>query len=290
MAVETMSQKIDGSKLAKTHALDLRKHLIKIRAHRPPSMVSFCNTDDDASIKYTRMKKDKAGEIGIFFQVEEYSKATSSQELADKIREYDFSPEFDGIMVQLPLPNDLVVIREDLKSLIAPEKDVDGLTDRGQEIYIPATAKGVMSIIDYLESVEDVNMVDQIAVILGSEGEVGRPMVRLLKERVAEVIGIDQKNGSPDYNLIKKSTIIVSCVGTSGLVVPEWMAPGAILIDIGLGTPHNPLGDFTNEAIQKSSFYTGKTGGVGPMTVISLMENVVESYERRYRRKYGFHG
>lgn len=271
------SKIIDGKALAKKHEENLRQTLKQVQGDsgtkRNPSIVSFCNQDDPPSVKYTFMKLQKATDLGIDFIAEEFSADTPHDYLIRMVKQYNENPAIDGIMVQLPLPDELNVFKDDLLDLIDPEKDVDGLTGKGS--FLPATVRGVLSILDD----EIPEWKKRKIAIVGSEGEVGKPLSLELKSRGGKLgnlrggILIDKNVGDLNEDL-KESDIVISATGQEGLIKPEMIKDGAILIDVGLG-------DFDPGCYEKASRYTPVTGGVGPMTVISLMENAVESYQRK---------
>lgn len=266
-----MEHKIDGKALAEQSKQKLIERLseLVIKGKRKPGIVSFCNTEDSPSVKYTQMKQAKAEEVGIRFLVERYDTQTLEQDLRTKIRGYNLDQTIDGIMVQLPVPLELVVFKEDLLNLIDPQKDVDGLTVAGRKIYLPATVKSVISI---LESTTP-GWEDWLVGVVGSEGEIGAPLVEIIREMGVEVVKIDRIKGDINTDL-KDCKVVVSCVGRESLIKASMIKPGSVLIDVGLG-------DFDPECFAKAGKYTAKFGGVGPMTVISLMENVVEAYSKR---------
>ena len=199
---------------------------------------------------------------------EEFSANTPREYLEKMVNKYSKDSEIDGILVQLPLPENLNPFREGLLNLIPLEKDIDGLRDESP--YLPATVKAVISILD--ENVKEWKS-EKIAVV-GATGEVGKPMVKYLKENNVTVSEISRNLGNLDTDL-KDADIIVSAVGEENLIKEEMIKNGVILIDVGLG-------DFDSGCYERASMYTPKTGGVGPMTVISLMENVVESYASKF--------
>jgi methylenetetrahydrofolate dehydrogenase (NADP+) / methenyltetrahydrofolate cyclohydrolase len=256
---------IDGKSLAQKHEQKLKKYLAKLNGPRVPSIVSFCNLEDPPSVKYTEMKKRKANDIGMFFYAENYDTSVSKELIADKIRFYNERTDIDGIMVQLPLPEHLNIIKEDLLNLIDPNKDIDGLTEISP--YVSATVKGVVSILKSLK----LSLKEMTFVVVGSNGQVGREMVRVLNDNRVKVLEVDQDDSR---NKIKQGQIVISCTGQNGIILPSLIKKGAVLIDVGLG-------DFDPECFKKASRYTPIVGGVGPMTVISLMENAVESFEKR---------
>ncbi len=266
-----MGIKIDGKALAEQHTQNLITKLQKLKADRDPKIVSFCNTEDEPSVKYTQMKAAKAEEVGITFIIEDYDTKTSRQTLRSLIEQYNQDSTVDGIMVQLPLPEHLVVFQQDLLELIDPKKDVDGLTEAGQQMYLPATVKSVISILN----AEWPGWEHSTIAVVGSTGEVGRPLVKVLQEQLIPIeaqklVQIDRDQGDLNTDL-KDCDIVISATGQEHLIKPEMIQPQAGLIDVGLG-------DFDPACYDQASKYTGKYGGVGPMTVISLMENLFEAF------------
>ena len=268
---------IDGKALAKKHEDALKEKLVSIKKNkqslpfsakkgRNPMVVSFCNQDDPPSVKYTFMKMQKAKDIGIDFVAEEFSANTPEAKLAKLVKKYANNLSVDGILVQLPLPEELNPFKEELLNLIPPEKDVDGLTGKG--LFLSATVKGVISILD--EYIKDWQ--GKIIAIVGATGEVGGEMIVALKKMGLKPLEISRR--ANNFNELKKAQIIISVTGQLSLIKVEMISSGVVLIDVGLG-------DFNPKCYEKAEKYTPITGGVGPMTVISLMENVVESYERR---------
>lgn len=258
---------INGKILARKHEKALKEKLLKIKKTRNPAIISFCNIEDPPSVKYTFMKFTKARQIGIDFMVEEFSANTEHAYIAELVTKYSGDPNIDGIMVQLPLPPDLNIFKEDLLTLIPLEKDVDGLT--GQGLFLSATVRAVLTILDE----EILGWRNQIIAVVGSEGEVGKPLSNFFETQKVRILKIDKYKGNLLRDL-KKADIIISATGQQDLIKPDMIKNGVILIDVGLG-------DFERECYKKASRYTPVFGGVGPMTVISLMENVVESYKRR---------
>ena len=263
------SKVIDGNVLAKRHEEILKEKLSRMKRNRNPTVVSFCNQDDPPSVKYTFMKLAKAHSLGIDFIAEEFSADTPQEKLIELVKKYAENTEVDGILVQLPLPEELNPFKGDLLNLIPSEKDVDGLVENSP--YLPATVKAVVSILD--EHVE--NWESKKIAVVGATGEVGKPLVEFLRNKGVKLVGISSSIGSVETDLAG-ADIIISAVGKENLIKAEMIKTGVILIDVGLG-------DFDPECFQKASLYTPKIGGVGPMTVISLMENVTEAFTRKLK-------
>lgn len=251
---------IDGKSLALKHEQKLKQQVEKLR--RPLKMVSFVNPDDSASLMFTKMKQKKATEVGIEFESIETTTEYTVEIITALIKEFNYDPKISGIMFQLPLSYHLASHQPYLLNLIRSDKDVDGLSTHAK--FLSATVRGVFSILEDL----DIGLLNKTVAVVGSEGSIGQTLTNKLIERGVEVIEVDVKNHSTSLQDVKHADIIISCTGVNRLIKPEMVKEGAILIDVGLG-------DFDLDCYIKASNYTPVKGGVGPMTVISLMENIV---------------
>ncbi len=258
------SKIINGIKLAKIHEEELKEKIEKLGGI--PHVVSFFNPEDQPSRIFTRLKQNKAKELGIVFDPIEVNPAVTVEILARLVEGFNRDSEVQGIMFQLPLPEHLSLQKDYLINLIKSDKDVDGLTGRS---FLPATIKGVLSIMEN----EKLDLNTSTFAVIGSEGSMGQAMVKALKDKDCKVIEIDQKNPDSKLEDAVGADVVISCVGKHGLILPQHLKEEAMLIDVGLG-------DFDPSCFEKVSRYTPEKGGVGPMTVISLMENVVEAYLR----------
>lgn len=285
-----MTQIIDGTKLAKSKELELKAKLKKIKIK--PKIVSFLIGDDPASVLYTNMKQEKANQLGIDFKPLKYPAEVGFEEVANKIKEFNQDDEIIGIMVQLPLPKEFLNSHHthELLELINPKKDIDGLNPT-QSDFIPATVKGVLSILNVILATERspesgkvkdsgraslARMTDWgklVFAVVGSEGEVGQSLVYELTNRGALVIKVDKKLPETSLEDIKNADVVISATGVKNLITADLVKDGVIVVDVGLG-------DFEKSVYKKAKAYTPKIGGVGPMTVISLMENIVEAANR----------
>lgn len=278
--VGNISQIIDGKALAAKHEAGLRDkiHQLKVAYLNQnvnlefewPRLVSFSNFEDPITHKYTQLKGEKAKQLGILFIVLYTYNGLKMEDLTHEFMKQNQDPKNSGIMVQLPLPTTLQSYTEKVISMINPDKDVDGLTGKGS--YLPATVRGVLSIFVDQHIYPD----DKLFSVVGSEGVVGKGMVAALTKAGARVIQVDQRRPQTSLEDIKHSDVIVSCTGVQSLIKPTMIKEGAILIDVGLG-------DFDPACMPKASAYTPQVGGVGPMTVISLMENVVDAWEKKIK-------
>lgn len=264
-----MSKIIDGKALADKLGVNLKKKLEKLKER--PLVVSILIGSDANSLLYTQMKQKKAEEYNIDFLPMKFPIKTTFENIARQIQKLNDSSEVRGIMIQLPIPKEFLIDKnkQDLINLIDPGKDIDGMLDKSP--FVSATVKGVIKILDEIKV-----DYDKLAFgVVGSEGEVGKPMVdELSKKGASRIIGLDKRN--PECNLmdLRKVDVVISCTGVKGLVDAEMVKKGVIAIDVGLG-------DFDEDVYKKAKMYTPKFGGVGPMTIISLMENILEASERK---------
>lgn len=237
---------------------------------RKPRIVSILVGDDPASALYTRLKKQAAERVGIEFEVVHTTKDKMMQTISNS------SDQSDGVMIQLPIPSLQGQALKEVLSAIPLEKDVDGL--RWEESGImPATVRGILSLVD--EIAKD----KVIFAVLGSRGAVGKPLVHFLKERGLEVAEIEFDTQNPEA-LISGAEVVISCVGKAGLVTGEMISDGMIVIDVGMSeVDGRVVGDMTQEVYQKASVAVPVPGGVGPVTIASLIANAVELYERSRR-------
>lgn len=260
-----MSKIIDGKVLAEKLGKKLADKIGKLP--EKPLVVSILIGSDPNSLLYTQMKQKKAEEFNIDFLPMKFPVKTSFENVAKQIRNLNHSDEVKGIMIQLPIPRDFLMKlnKSDLINLIDPKKDIDGMLENSP--FLSATVKGVMKILDEI----NVDYKNLVFGVVGSEGEVGKPLVHELAAKGAkEILRLDKRN--PECNMmdLKKADVIISCTGVQGVVNAEMVKDEVIAIDVGLG-------DFAPEVFKKSKMHTPKFGGVGPLTIISLMENILEA-------------
>lgn len=264
-----MDKIINGTVLAKQHEEVLRE---KIKTLSKVSyVVSILVGDNPASLLYSNLKQKKAVELGIVFELKRFSSDTSWEEVIEEIKKLNSDQKIDGIMVQLPLPIEFLTnhTTEELLEKIDLLKDVDGLTEKGPVEL--AVVRAVFSLMFWV-GIDDEKL-GNVAVV-GSEGRIGQSLVKKLKGIPGRVIEIDKKNPLSSLDDLKEADTIISCSGVKDLIKPEYLKDGVVLIDVGLG-------DFDPSCYEKAIAYTPEKGGVGPMTIISLMENVVELVGRK---------
>lgn len=273
----------DGKKAAGELAEKLGRDVadFKNQTGITPKLVSILVGDDPGSVMYTRMKQKKAENVGIEFIKKEFSGDVELEELTSGIEQQNKDNSVHGIMVQLPLPLSITAKQQALLiNSIDSAKDVDCLTSENLELlktgkprYLPATVSGIIKIIDNVFSAGVATITPQgckakTFCVVGASGMVGRPLSDYLKSLGKEVMECDEF--TKDISVFtRQADILISATGVPGLIKKEMVKPGAVVIDVGY-----PKGDVEFENVSKvASFITPVPGGVGPLTVISLLEN-----------------
>jgi len=246
-------------------------------------LVTVLVGDDPASDVYIRLKHKAAVAAGIDATDLRLLEETSEAELLAKVEELDADPQVDAILVQLPLPKQIdeaKVIRA-----LAPAKDVDGFHPinagqlyLGEPTLVPATPRGVMAMLDE----HDVELSGARAVVIGRSAIVGKPMAHLLLQRNATVTICHSRTRDLAQHTLA-ADVLVAAVGVPGMVTPDMVKPGGVVIDVGINRTEDGLvGDVDPGAAEVAGYLTPVPGGVGPMTIACLLENAVRC--SRYRR------
>lgn len=272
-----MVKLIDGKALAKRREENLKIEVAKLGF--TPKVVSIVIGEDPASLLYTKMKQKKAAEVGINFEPKYFASDAPFSEVVNFIRKLNEDPQVSGVMVQLPIPEDFLKGKDwrEVLAEIKVEKDIDGLR-YPETKFLPATARAVLSILDD----EKIEVRDKKVTVLGRSNLVGKPVADELIKRGAKVLVIHSQTPNPK-EIALEAEIVISAVGKANLVKGDWIRQGAVVIDVGtsLAEGGKIVGDVDFEKARKRALkITPVPGGVGPMTVISLMENVVESCQR----------
>ena len=287
MAIPEQTARIlDGKHIAED-LLDLLQARVEVRlaAGKPrPGLAVVLVGDDPASSVYVRNKRRAAEKVGIRAHDFDLPAGTSEAELLALIDRLNADPAIHGILVQLPLPG--IADASRLIHRIDPRKDVDGFHPENvghlalrQFGLRPCTPRGITTLLAYT----DRPVRGQSATILGVSNHVGRPMALELLIAGCTVTSC-HKFTPPDVleASVRGADILVVAVGKPRLIPGEWVKPGAVVIDVGINRLDDGrlVGDVGFEAAaQRASWITPVPGGVGPMTVATLMENTVEAAE-----------
>ncbi|PWR71928.1 bifunctional methylenetetrahydrofolate dehydrogenase/methenyltetrahydrofolate cyclohydrolase FolD [Methanospirillum lacunae] len=268
---------LDGKGLA-DRRLELLKEDIRKRGITP-TLATVLVGDDSASAMYVRMKHRACDQIGIKSVNVKLPGDVTTSDVLDRLKELNEDPDIDGILVQLPLPSQIDT--HQVINTVSPEKDVDGYhpINMGKLVGgLPGprscTPKGIMTILKEY----GIQTSGAHAVVIGRSVDVGRPMALLLMLADATVTICHSKTRDL-ASITKQADIIVSAAGKAGMVTADMVKPGATVIDVGTNHVNGKLrGDVDFETVSPiAGAITPVPGGVGPMTIASLMENTLEA-------------
>ncbi|WP_419596749.1 bifunctional methylenetetrahydrofolate dehydrogenase/methenyltetrahydrofolate cyclohydrolase FolD [Thiolapillus sp.] len=276
------AQILDG----KAIAADLRKTIqaevsaITASGQRPPGLAVILVGDNPASQVYVRNKQKACEEVGFLSELIRLEADTAQDELLTLIDELNEREEIDGILVQLPLPEQ--IDEETVIERILPTKDVDGFHPYNvgrlvlhMPLLRPCTPKGVMTMLERT----GMELAGKDAVIIGQSNIVGRPMaLELLMARCTITVCHSRTKNLTDK--IRGADIVVAAVGRPEFVQGDWIKPGAIVIDVGINRKDDGklCGDVDfASASEVAGWITPVPGGVGPMTIATLLENTQQA-------------
>jgi methylenetetrahydrofolate dehydrogenase (NADP+) / methenyltetrahydrofolate cyclohydrolase / formyltetrahydrofolate synthetase len=286
-----VGQKIDGTALAKTIRERIHAQIQEAQQSNPrykPSLRIVQVGDRADSSTYVRMKLKAAEEADILCELVHLPSSITEPELLQQIDKLNNDPLIHGILVQLPLPDH--ISEHAITSAVADEKDVDGFGPKnigelakrgGKPLFVPCTPKGVMVLLK--ES--GVDLRGKNAVVLGRSDIVGSPVSYLLKNADATVT-VCHSRTQDLADIVKRADVLVAAIGKPGFVKGEWLKEGAAVVDVGTNfipdsskkSGQRLVGDVDfDSAIQVASHITPVPGGVGPMTVAMLLQNVVDA-------------
>ena len=251
-------------------------------AGRPPGLAVILVGDDPASAIYVRNKGKNCREVGIDSREYKLPADVSQDELERLIKSLNLDGKIDGILLQLPLPGDLDSQR--CLELISPQKDVDGFHPEnvgrltlGLPGFRSCTPAGIMTLLKHYQ----LDVSGKECVIIGRSNIVGKPLALMLLAGNATVT-ICHSRTSDIKEHTKKADYIFAAVGRPGFITADMVADGVVVVDVGINRTENGLaGDCDYQGIrEKARAMTPVPGGVGPMTIATLLENTVISWKK----------
>lgn len=301
-----MPQILDGNHVRDQIKAECRPRVERVKAHsgRPPGLAVVLVGDNPASQVYVRNKTKTAEELGIHGETITHPASMTTEQLLALIKELNERPDVDGILVQLPLPAH--IDSQKVLLAVAPDKDVDGfhpynvgLLSTGRPGLRPCTPAGVIQILKRY----NLPIAGKNAVVIGRSDIVGKPMAMLLLHESATVT-ICHSRTQDLPGVCRTADILVAAIGKPAMVTADFIKPGAVVIDVGINKVDSRaeaerifdpsrLPDFDkrgsllvgdvrpDDMARVSSAYTPVPGGVGPLTIAMLMNNTIESAERR---------
>jgi len=276
-----MSIILDGKSFAKeTEALIAeRVSRFKEIAGRVPRLATILVGDDPSSATYVKMKGNACVRVGMLSLKIEMGRDTATEELLGRINELNRDPLTDGILLQHPVPKQ--IDERAAFEAISIDKDVDGVTclgfgmmSMGRDAYGSATPAGIMRLLDRYE----IPIEGRRAVVVGRSPILGKPMAMMLLNRNATVTVCHSKTaGLPE--IVRQADIVVGAVGKPEFIQADWIKEGAVAVDAGYHA--GGVGDIDlKNAAPKTSAYTPVPGGVGPMTISTLILQTMRAAEK----------
>lgn len=282
---------IDGKKLSEEILIDCKNQIEKLgKNNRKPSLVVITIGEDQASKIYVKNKQKACEACGILFKNEVLEVDVSKQEVLKKIEELNQDNSIDGILLQLPIPKHL----EGIEQNIDIKKDVDGINiyNLGSLLYKniikqikPCTPSSIM----YMLEKYSINLEGKHVVIIGRSNIVGKPLIGMLLNKNATVTSCNSYTENLN-EITKTANIIISAIGKGKIINREYISEKTdVIIDAGISRDKNGkiCGDIDFQNImeywkntQKEKYITPVPGGVGPVTVASLIKNVIECYKK----------
>ena len=251
---------------------------VKTMGSRPGLAVILVG-DNPASRVYVTSKRKDCEECGFYSEEYTMSNDAKPEQLLELIAELNCRAEIDGILVQLPLPPQFD--EKEVLLAIDPNKDVDGFHPMnvgklmtGEPCFLPCTPAGVMALLEEGE----IEIAGKHCVVLGRSNIVGKPQALLMLQKDATVTICHSK--TPDMaEQCRHADILVAAVGKTGLITPDMVKEGAVIVDVAMNRDENGklCGDCCRTTYEKASAFTPVPGGVGPMTRAMLMENTLSA-------------
>ena len=280
---------LDGKTLAKEKRENLKKKVEELKEKEGiiPGLAIIRVGNDPASEIYVRNKLKACQEVGIYAVEKHFNEEVNEQEIIDMIEFFNQDKTIDGILVQSPLPKNLD--EKKIVSYILGSKDVDGfgIDNLGhllanQEQVLAATPLGILNLLKEYK----IPIVSKKVLIIGRSQIVGRPLAIMFLNRDATVTIAHSKTKNLK-ELTLQADILVSAVGHPRLITEDMVKEGTVCIDVGINRENgHVIGDMDFEKIkEKASYITPVPGGVGPMTIVTLLENVYELALKRKKEK-----
>ena len=271
------AQILDGKKLASESEKEILESVSVLKEKGIiPTLATILVGDDPASETYVRMKQETCKRVGMKSLAINLPKETSTEELLLKIDELNNDKKIHGILLQHPVPNQ--INERECFERISIEKDVDGVTCLGfgrmsmdLSAYGSCTPAGIMRILEFY----DVDISGMNAVVVGRSPILGKPMAMMLLNKNATVTICHSRTKELEGHL-RNADLVVGAVGVPKLIKKEWLKKGSVIIDAG----YHPekCGDIDLDGIEEiASSYTPVPGGVGPMTINTLIINTMEA-------------
>jgi methylenetetrahydrofolate dehydrogenase (NADP+)/methenyltetrahydrofolate cyclohydrolase len=288
-----MVQLLDG----KAMALQIKDEIAnEVRAltqqgHRAPHLAAVIVGTDGASMTYVANKEKSSHEVGFTSSVYRMSETTTEKQLLETVEFLNNDPDIDGFIVQLPLPKH--IDEQKVINAISPDKDVDGFTPvnvgrmvLGEECFVPATPMGICTLLQRY----GIETKGKHCVVLGRSNIVGTPVANLLSRKGVDcTVTMCHSRTQNLAELTRQADILVVAIGKPEFVTADMVKEGAVIVDVGIHrvedasrkSGYRIIGDVKHSEVDaKCSWVTPVPGGVGPLTIVSLLQNTMKAYKR----------
>ncbi len=289
-----MAQIIDGKKISGEIKDEISKRVSQLKSdgHRAPHIAIILVGDDGASHTYVNGKIKSCQQVGFDYTLMQFASTISEEKLIKHVESLNEDSDIDGFIVQLPLPDHISV--ENITERIDPIKDVDGFTNQNfgsivskHPLLMPATPFGVMELFRRY----NIELEGKNCVVVGASRIAGAPLSLMLMEEGRATVTVCNKFTKNLEQHTKQADVLIVAVGKPGLVTADMIKKDAVVVDVGTTrvedktrkTGFRLAGDVEfEEASQVASYITPVPGGVGPMTIASLLMNTLKAYESKH--------
>ncbi len=289
-----MATLLDGRKIADDIKSEIAQRVEQFQSEgkRPPHVAIILIGDDGASHTYVKNKIRACKAVGFDYTLLQFASTISETKLGKHIESLNEDEDIDGFIVQLPLPDHISVQR--ITEKISPEKDVDGFTNQNfgsivsdNPLLLPATPYGVMELLKRYK----IETRGKNCVVVGASRIAGAPLSLMLMEQGDATVTLCHEHTIDLAGHTRNAEILLVAVGKPNLISADMVKEDSVIIDIGTSRIEDPTkksgfrlcGDVEFEATErKASFITPVPGGVGPMTIASLLMNTLKAYENRH--------
>lgn len=294
----SMVQILDGKALALQIKDEIANEVRQLTAagHRAPHLAAVIVGEDGASQTYVANKERSSKEVGFTSSVYRLPETISEKELLDTINFMNNDSEIDGFIIQLPLPKH--INEQHVINAISPEKDVDGFTAinvgrmvLGEDAYVPATPMGVCTLLKRY----GIETAGKHCVVLGRSNIVGTPAANLLSRKGFDcTVTMCHSKTQNLAEITRQADILVAAIGKPEFVTADMVKDGVVLVDVGIHripdetkkSGYRIIGDVKHSEVDEHcSWTTPVPGGVGPLTICSLLENTLKAYRRNNNLK-----
>ena len=288
-----MVQLLDGKALALQIKDEIANEVrgLTAQGHRAPHLAAVIVGTDGASMTYVANKEKSSHEVGFTSSVYRMPESTTEKQLLETIEFLNNDPDIDGFIVQLPLPKH--INEQKVINAISPDKDVDGFTPvnigrmvLGEECFTPATPMGICTLLRRY----NIDTVGKHCVVLGRSNIVGTPVANLLSRKGFDcTVTMCHSKTKNLKELCLQADILVVAIGKPEFVTADMVKDGTVVVDVGIhrvedATKKNGyrvIGDVKHgEVDHKCSWVTPVPGGVGPLTIVSLLQNTMQAYKK----------